>query len=49
MNATENAWPTEIRLAKDRRTLTVSFDTGESFDLPAEQFTRQALLDAVAR
>ena len=37
MNATENAWPTEIRLAKDRRTLTVSFDTGESFDLPAEQ------------
>ncbi|HML13135.1 MAG TPA: DUF971 domain-containing protein [Xanthobacteraceae bacterium] len=30
------AWPTEIRLHKDRRTLTVSFDSGESFALPAE-------------
>jgi DUF971 family protein len=29
-------WPTELRLHKDRRTLTVSFDSGESFDLPAE-------------
>lgn len=31
------SWPTEIRLAKDRRTLTIAFDTGESFDLPAER------------
>eukprot|EP01035_Chromulina_nebulosa_P054528 gene54527-biopygen38802 len=31
-----SAWPTEIRLAKDRRTLTVTFDTGESYALPAE-------------
>jgi DUF971 family protein len=30
------AWPTEIRLSKDRRTLTVSFDDGESHALPAE-------------
>jgi len=30
------AWPTEIRLHKDRRTLTVAFDTGEAFTLPAE-------------
>jgi DUF971 family protein len=30
------AWPTEIRLHKDRRTLTVAFDSGESFALPAE-------------
>jgi DUF971 family protein len=29
-------WPTEIRLAKDRRTLTVGFDTGETHALPAE-------------
>jgi DUF971 family protein len=29
-------WPKEIRLAKDRRTLTVSFDSGERFALPAE-------------
>src|ERR1700749_237547 len=30
------AWPSELRLHKDRRTLTVSFEGGESFDLPAE-------------
>jgi DUF971 family protein len=29
-------WPTELRLAKDRRALTVTFDTGESFVLDAE-------------
>ena len=29
-------WPTEIRLSKDRRTLTVRFDTGESYELGAE-------------
>jgi DUF971 family protein len=32
----EQAWPTELRLHKDRRTLTIAFDDGESFDLPAE-------------
>ena len=31
-----NAWPTEIRLSKDRRTLTVGFDNGESHALSAE-------------
>ena len=30
------AWPTELRLAKDRKTLIVSFDNGEHFDLAAE-------------
>ncbi len=30
------AWPTELRLHKDRKTLTVTFDDGESFDLAAE-------------
>jgi len=29
-------WPTELRLAKDRKALTVSFDTGENFRLDAE-------------
>ena len=29
-------WPTEIRLAKDKRTLHVAFDDGAAFDLPAE-------------
>ena len=29
-------WPTELRLHKDRKTLTVAFDSGESFDLSAE-------------
>ncbi len=34
---TENRhWPTEIRLSRDRRTLTVRFENGEAFDLPAE-------------
>ena len=31
-----NPWPTELRLRKDRKTLTVVFDDGETFDLPAE-------------
>ena len=30
------AWPVEIRLPKDRRTLRVAFDDGHTFDLPAE-------------
>lgn len=29
-------WPTELRLHKGGRTLTVSFDNGEHFDLAAE-------------
>ena len=32
----ESPWPTELRLHKDRRTLTLVFDDGERFDLPAE-------------
>lgn len=30
------AWPSELRLRKDRKTLTVTFDKAGSFDLPAE-------------
>jgi DUF971 family protein len=30
------AWPVEIRLARDRRTLHVSFDDGRAFELSAE-------------
>ena len=33
---TSTPWPTELRLHKDRRTLTVSYDSGETFDLAAE-------------
>jgi DUF971 family protein len=29
-------WPTEIKLSKDRRTLTVAFDDGLRAELPAE-------------
>ena len=29
-------WPTELRLSKDRKTLTVSFENHERFELPAE-------------
>jgi DUF971 family protein len=29
-------WPTELRLHRDRKSLSVAFDNGESFDLAAE-------------
>ncbi|HUC49360.1 MAG TPA: DUF971 domain-containing protein [Xanthobacteraceae bacterium] len=29
-------WPTELRLHKDRKAMSVAFDSGESFDLAAE-------------
>jgi DUF971 family protein len=29
-------WPTELRLHKDRKTLSVAFDNGGRFELPAE-------------
>ena len=29
-------WPTELRLHKDRKALSVAFDNGESFELSAE-------------
>jgi DUF971 family protein len=29
-------WPTELRLAKDRRSLSIAFDDGQAFVLPAE-------------
>jgi len=32
----KTAWPTELRLAKDRKTLHVSFDSGERVELAAE-------------
>ena len=35
-NPSADPWPTELRLRKDRKTLTVAFDDGETFDLPAE-------------
>lgn len=35
-SADTRPWPTELRLAKDRRSLTVSFDGGESHALEAE-------------
>lgn len=31
-----DAWPTELRLDKEKRVLTVTFDDGRSFALPAE-------------
>jgi DUF971 family protein len=34
--ATAQPWPTELRLRKDRRVLSVTFDTGERYDLSAE-------------
>jgi DUF971 family protein len=31
-----DTWPTELRLDKDKRVLTVTFEDGKSFALPAE-------------
>ena len=36
MMATGQAWPTELRLRKDRRVLHVTFDNGEAYALDAE-------------
>src|SRR3989442_14035200 len=35
-DAASKPWPTELRLHKDRKTLTIAFDNGETFDLSAE-------------
>jgi DUF971 family protein len=34
--AATDPWPTEIKLDKERRAITVTFDDGASFSLPAE-------------
>ncbi len=34
--STTTAWPTQLRLSQQGRVLSVTFDTGESFDLTAE-------------
>ena len=34
--AQSRPWPTELRLRQDRKALTVAFDSGETFELPAE-------------
>lgn len=31
-----DAWPTEIRLKKDKKTLSIRFDDGSAYDFPAE-------------
>ncbi len=36
MTTADAVWPTELRLHKDRKVLTVTFEGGESFALPAE-------------
>jgi DUF971 family protein len=36
MSDVAQPWPTQLKLHKDRRTLTIAFDNGESFDLSAE-------------
>lgn len=36
MSSASDSWPTELKLDKDKSTLTVSFDDGKIFALPAE-------------
>lgn len=35
-DAAETAWPTDLSYSADAKSLTVTFDTGDIFDLPAE-------------
>ena len=35
-DSAQRPWPTELRLHKDRKLLTIAFDDGERFDLAAE-------------
>jgi DUF971 family protein len=35
-------WPTELRLHKDRKAITVAFDNGETFDFSAEYLRVQS-------
>jgi DUF971 family protein len=32
----DETWPTEVRLGKDRKTLSIAFDDGVRYELPAE-------------
>jgi DUF971 family protein len=41
-DASSHPWPTELRLHQDRRTLTVAFDNGETYDLAAEYLRVQS-------
>ena len=34
--ALKDPWPTDLRLSKDRKTLTVGYDNGERYELAAE-------------
>lgn len=36
MNTTHRPWPTELRLAKDKKSLAVTFEGGDSYTLAAE-------------
>ena len=36
MNTKSEAWPSELRLRKDRKILTITFEEGETYDLEAE-------------
>ena len=40
--AASKPWPAELRLRKDRKTLSVVFDSGDSFDLSAEYLRVQS-------
>ncbi|MEL6291479.1 MAG: DUF971 domain-containing protein [Pseudomonadota bacterium] len=36
MTDKDQKWPTELRVRPDRKLLTIAFDSGERFELPAE-------------
>ncbi|WP_305987130.1 DUF971 domain-containing protein [Roseibium sp. MMSF_3544] len=36
MSADNAPWPTELRVSSDKKALTIAFDSGERYELPAE-------------
>ena len=38
----QDVWPTEIRLSKDKRALSITFDNGESWQIDAEMLRVQS-------
>ncbi len=41
-SASKEVWPVEIRLSKDKRALSVTFDNGEAYEIDAEMLRVQS-------
>ncbi len=46
-NVSKEPWPSEIRLSKDKRALSITFDSGEAYEIDAEMLRVQSPSAAV--